>query len=170
MKFMKIITITAIIFGSLCLTAQTNKFGHINSGNLLAMLPESKAADAELDKLQKKLVAKGDSMVADFRNQYEKYMKLASEGTLTQIQQKAKEAELQQQQQTLQNYEQVIKVEVGKKRETLLKPILEKVDLAIQAVGKEEGFYMIFDESTGAMMYSQPSSDILPQVKKKLGL
>ncbi len=167
---MKIITITAIIFGSLCLTAQTNKFGHINSGNLLAMLPESKAADAELDKLQKKLVAKGDSMVADFRNQYEKYMKLASEGTLTQIQQKAKEAELQQQQQTLQNYEQVIKVEVGKKRETLLKPILEKVDLAIQAVGKEEGFYMIFDESTGAMMYSQPSSDILPQVKKKLGL
>lgn len=152
------------------LFAQEAKFGHLNSGNLLSMMPEAKAADGQLAQLQSQLVAKGDTMVAAFRADYEKYMKESSEGLLTQIQAKQRESVLAQKQQELQQYEQTIKLEVVKKRETLLQPILKKVDEAIQAVGKEGGYLMIFDESTGAMMYSLPSQDVTDLVKKKLGI
>lgn len=170
---MRILNLTILLL-SLCsssaIQAQEAKFGHLNSGNLLAMMPDAKAADAQLDLLQKKLLAKGDTLVAEFRNDYDKYMKESADGLLTKIQMKQRESELQQKQETLQNYEQSIKLEVVKKREDLLKPLLKKVDEAIQAVGKEGNYLMIFDESTGAMLFSLPSQDVSDLVKKKLGI
>ncbi len=170
MRKLNSIILLLSLFGASSLFAQGTKFGHLNSGNLLSLLPDAKAADLQLEALQKQLVAKGDTLVATFRSDYEKYMKEAGEGLLTQIQSKQREATLQKMQQELQQYEQTIKLEVVKKREELLQPILKKVDEAIQAVGKEGGYIMIFDESTGAMMYSLPSQDVTDLVKKKLGI
>ena len=69
-----------------------------------------------------------------------------------------------------QQFETVIQQLVQAKREELLKPILDKVDVAIKAVGKEGGYLYIFDTSTGATLYALESEDVLPKVKAKLGL
>ena len=37
-------------------------------------------------------------------------------------------------------------------------------------MGKENGYTYIFDAGVGAVLYSQDSDDIMPLVKKKLGL
>ncbi len=166
-------TILLAIAGFLCfgLNAQTApKYGHLNSGNLLSLLPEVASADVSLDSYQKILNAKGDSMVAVLKSTYDIYMKQNSEGSLNQNQVKQKEQELQGMQAKLQEYDNDIKQKMMVKRQELLDPVLKRVDEAIKAVGKEGGYSMIFDESTGAMMFSQVTADVGPLVKKKLGL
>lgn len=170
MKLKKILPVIVGLFMTTLLFAQPTKYGHLNSGNLLTMLPEVKIADAQLDAYQKNLVSKGDSMVAVFRAGYENYTKESSGGNLNKIQIQEREADLQKMQSDIQAYDQQIKDLVLKKRQEVLSPILKKVDEAVHAVGKEEGYIMIFDESTGAMMYSLPTMDVMPSVKKKLGL
>lgn len=159
-----------MLCAALTLNAQEYKFGHLNSGNLLASMPEAKAADEQLAALQKNLVAKGDTMVAEFRKAYDSYLKESSEGILNPKQAKDREDALHKMQENLQAYEQQIQQEILKKRQELLGPMLKKVDEAVDAVGKEGKYHMIFDESGGAMLYTLPSQDVTELVKKKLGL
>ncbi|MBC7774905.1 MAG: OmpH family outer membrane protein, partial [Phycisphaerae bacterium] len=39
-----------------------------------------------------------------------------------------------------------------------------------KAVAKENGYAMVFDTSTGAMLFASDSDDLTELVKKKLGL
>jgi len=159
-----------MLCAALNLSAQEYKFGHLNSGNLLASMPEAKAADEQLAALQKSLVAKGDTMVAEFRKAYDSYLKESSEGILNPKQAKDREDGLHKMQENLQTYEQQIQQEILKKRQELLGPMLKKVDEAVDAVGKEGKYHMIFDESGGAILYTLPSQDVTELVKKKLDL
>ena len=53
----------------------------------------------------------------------------------------------------------------------LMQPILEKAHKAITKVGETNGFVYVFDTSMGAVLYqSSKSTDILPMVKKELGI
>ena len=159
-----------MLCATLNLNAQEYKFGHLNSGNLLASMPEAKAADEQLAALQKRLVSKGDTMVAEFRKAYDSYLKESSEGILNPKQSKDREDGLHKMQENLQTYEQQIQQEILKKRQELLGPMLKKVDEAVDAVGKEGKYHMIFDESGGAILYTLPSQDVTELVKKKLDL
>ncbi len=91
-------------------------------------------------------------------------------GILTPLQAQQRQAELQKQQEYIQKFEQDAQQLVSAKREELLKPILLKVDEAIKAVATENGYAMIFDTSTGAMLFANDTDDVTALVKKKLGL
>ena len=45
-----------------------------------------------------------------------------------------------------------------------------KLEDAIRAVAKENGYSVIFDTSTGSTLYAAEGDDITPLVKKKLNL
>ncbi len=49
-------------------------------------------------------------------------------------------------------------------------PILKKAEDAIKQVAKENNYSYVFDMGTGAVIYAQDSDDLMPLVKKKLGL
>jgi len=52
-----------------------------------------------------------------------------------------------------------------------MKPIVDKANAAISKVAKANGFVYVFDVSTGAVAYfSDQSIDVLPLVKKELGI
>lgn len=164
-----LLTLTAfILIGTGPLLSQ--KFGHINTGNLLELLPEVKSADAELVTLRDKLMSERDQKMKSFQTKYEEIVRQANNGLLTPKQQQEKELEIQKDQQQLQQFEQSIQSQIAKKREDLLGPILQKVDNAIQAVGKEGGYTMVFDSSSGGLLFAEDSEDLMPKVKKKLGL
>ena len=58
---------------------------------------------------------------------------------------------------------------VAKKRENLLKPILDKVDAAVKSVGKENGYAMIFDTSLFNFVLSvDDTQDVMPLIKKEI--
>jgi len=71
----------------------------------------------------------------------------------------------------LQQEEYDLGQQVNEKRAELLKPILEKIDVAIKAVGKEGGYTMIFDSSgMNVMLYNEGSENVMEKVKAKLNL
>jgi outer membrane protein len=150
--------------------AFSQKFGYINSQELLVSLPEIKAADTELETYQKQLMAVGQGKVAEFEAEYKKYAEDAQKGILSQVQQQTKEAELTKKQEEIQKYEYEVQTQLTTKREELYKPILDKVKATIDAYGKENAYTMIFDTSAGMILHALDTDNLLPALKTKMGL
>ncbi len=164
-----------ILFIALLLTGvvstQAQKYGHLNFGALLSVMPETDAADKELEALQKQLVAKGEEMGKAFQAKYIKALEEVKSGALSPLQQQQKQEELQKEQADIAKYEQDISQQLEDKRSALLKPIVDKARKAIDEVSKAGGYVMVFDSSVfNAILFAQPADDLMPAVKAKLGI
>ncbi len=148
----------------------SQKFGYVNSQELLISMSEVKAADTELETYQKQLMAIGQSKVQEFEGEYKKYQEDSQKGILSQVQIQAKEAELVKKQEELQKYEYEIQTQLAAKREELYKPLLDKVKQAIDAYGKDNAFTLIFDTSAGTILHAQEADNLLIPLKTKLGI
>jgi len=160
--------ICAFVFVGLNLNAQ--KFGYLNSAVLLTELPAVKAADSELETYQKQLMSSGEALVKAFEAKYNQYAKEAADGILSKVQMQEKEGELGLEQQQIQQYEVEVQQKILKKRDELYQPILDQVKVAIEAIGKENGYTMIFDSSNGTILHANEGDDVIGLVKTKLGL
>ena len=71
----KILQLTLLMFALTALTTSTTfaqKYGHLNSGNLLAQMPEVAKADKELASFQEDIAAKFKVKVDAFQTKYQK--------------------------------------------------------------------------------------------------
>lgn len=167
-----------ISFLLLCVTFLSNnsiiaqKFGYVNSKELILLLPEAKAADSELEALQKKLGESLEAKINTFRTDVAKFEKAAYlDKTLSPVQIEEQGGALAQREKKLADEEREMTQKIVDKRTELLSPILEKIDKAIKAVGKEGNYTMIFDSSgLNVLLYAEDSVDVMPQVKAKLGI
>jgi outer membrane protein len=166
-----ILALFALLLGATTINAQAApKYGHMNLGNLLELLPDTKKANDDLKVFADKLTAKDDSLTKAFQVAVTEYQNAYQTGTLTPVQAQTREAELQKDQEAIQKFEQEAQQMVATKREELLKPILTKVDEAIKAVALENQYMMIFDTSSGSMLFAAETEDVTALVKKKLGI
>ena len=148
---------------------QTKKFAHINSQELLSKMPDSDSAQAKIENLQKTYETQYEQMTVELNKKYEDY--LQNRNTYTDLIRQTKEAELQEMQQRIQQFESVASQELQTQRTELMRPIIEKANKAIKEVAEDNGFIYVFDVSQGNPIYfSDESMDILPLVKVKLGL
>jgi len=145
------------------------KFGHINSQQLLVESPLVKTADEQIIAYQAELEKQGIAMREKFDTDYKKYGADIEAGTLNQIQAQQKESELQAQQQAMQQFLVSAQQKLAIKREELYKPILDKVKVAMEQVGKDGNYTMIFDTSTNGLLFAVEGEDLLSKVKAKLG-
>ncbi|HRI59699.1 MAG TPA: OmpH family outer membrane protein, partial [Saprospiraceae bacterium] len=137
--------VLALLIGAVTLSAQTPpKYGHMNLGNLLESMPETKAANEKLKVFADSLSALDEKMTKAFQEEVKKYQADYQEGKLTPIQGQQLEAELQKKQEDIQKFEQQAQQTIAGKREELLKPILTKVEDAVKAVATENSYLMIF--------------------------
>ncbi|MBL7776311.1 MAG: OmpH family outer membrane protein [Saprospiraceae bacterium] len=164
----------AILFSStaVSLNAQTDslKYGHMNLGNLLDELPETARAEATLRVFADSLNQKDSLLTQTFQAAYLQLKKEYDDRSLTGIQVQQRQAELEKQRQEIQQFEQDAQKQLDERRAELLRPILTRIDEAIKAVAKENGFMMIFDVSSGSMLFAAETIDVTPLVKKKLGI
>ncbi len=161
---------TLLLVSALAVSAlSAQKFGYVNTALLLQEMPEVQAANSELETYQQQLMADGQTKVKQFEQKVAQYQQQASNGELSQKQIAEKEQELAAEQQSLAQLEQEVQQKILIKREELLSPILQKVDVAIQAIGKEGGYTFIFDASVqGAMLYAPEGDDLIDQVRSKM--
>lgn len=165
--------VLALLFCSaLSLLAQTDapKYGHMNLGNLLDELPETAVAEAKLRIVADSLNQQDSLMTTSFQAAYLQLKKEYDEGGLTPIQLQQRQAELEKQRQAIQKYEEEAQQNLEMHRGELLDPILNRVNDAIKAVAKENGILMIFDVSSGSMLFAEETIDVTPLVKTKLGM
>lgn len=168
MKLFKSLALIAVLMMA-GLNLQAQKFGYIDSQSLLVQHPDVKAADAQIKTFSDQMIAKGQEMVKSFETKYQAYIKAAETNTLSPLQMQEREAALGQDQQKIQAFEVEMQQKVAQERERLYGPILEKVKTAIDALGKEEGYTMIFDTSQGSLVFAMPGDDLMPKVKSRLG-
>lgn len=162
--FTLLITITTIF------SMSAQKFGYVNSSQLLVALPEVKTADASLETYQKELVTKGEQMVKKFETSYTAYLAKVDSGELSQLQMQQQEAALTAEQQAIQSYEVEVQQKLEVKKRELYQPILNKVQDMVNSVGKENGYTIIFDASIGGILFAEEGDDLMPLLKQKLGV
>ncbi|MBK8965145.1 MAG: OmpH family outer membrane protein [Saprospiraceae bacterium] len=162
----------ALLFGAISLSGQADstKYGHMNLGNLLDELPETAKAEAILRVFADSLNQKDSLMTMAFQEAYLLLKKEYDEGGLTQVQLQERQLALEKQRQEIQKYEEEAQALLESRRNELLGPILSRVDDAIKAVAKENGLLMIFDVSSGSMLFAAETIDVTPMVKTKLGI
>lgn len=175
MKLLRKITFLAFAFMFIMASgnplAAQNKYGHMNYGNLLEQIPELKSGNTTLETFRNQLIKKGQDRAAKWEKEVKDFQAKAQAGELTGLQVKQAEEKLGKEQKAIAAMEQDVIDQVTKKRDEILKPILDKVDAAVKAVGKENGYSMIFDSSLyNFILSAEDSDDVTPLVKKKLGL
>jgi outer membrane protein len=71
----------------------------------------------------------------------------------------------------IQDYQVKAEEDIQKKYNELTEPIIKKVQDAINAVAAEGKYTYVFDSTPGkAVLFSDGGEDILPMVKKNLGI
>jgi outer membrane protein len=150
---------------------QEAKFGHIDLQGLIQLMPERKTAEENYNKQVKELGDEYDAQQKELQDKYKDY--IAKRDSLSDIVRTAKETEIQDMQQRIQNFQQVVQQQLQQKQTDMLKPIFQKAQKAVADVAKEKGLIYVFDVNgeLGTVLYhSNESLDILPLVKVKLGL
>ena len=148
--------------------AQAPKFGHINSAELIQMMPGLKEADEQLQAYQKSMEDQFKSMQDDFQKMQQDYQ--AKEKLMTDAVKEVKQKEIQQKYQLIQDFQQTAQEKIAAKKEELYNPILKKAEVAIKDVAKENAYSYVFDTSVGAFLYAQDSDNMMDLVKKKLNI
>ncbi len=164
-----ILMIVALAGMGFTVQAQNLKFGHINSQELLKAMPENDSAQAQLQRFAQQLQDQMDELQVEFNKKLQDYQ--SQQDQLTDLIRKTKEQELANLQKNIQDFQTAAQQEMQKKQQELLQPIIDKANNAIKEVARENGFIYIFDTAGGLILYySEKSVDILPMVKKKLGI
>ena len=165
---MKKITFLVLLSALTLSTIAQNKFGYIDSQELLMLMPERKTAEAEVQDFAKSLEAQLGSMTAEYQQGVQEYQ--ANEATYTDLVKQDKVAEITSLEQRIQAFQQNAQQSLQTKEQELLEPILSKARQAIEDVATEGNYTYIFDKSIGSILYAKESENVLALVKKKLGL
>ncbi len=167
MKIFKLLLVAVILSATAGVSAQNLKFGHINVQEFISALPAKQVADKELQSEAQKLQNQLKVMSEELDNKYKDYM--LQRDSLSELIRSTREKEIQDYDQRIQNFNRLAQQSIGQKEQELLQPIVEKVQKAIDEVGKEQGFIYIFDTSSQVVLYnSDQSVDCAPLVEAKL--
>ena len=169
MRQFKTLLFTAILFvGVTSFSVAQSKVAHINTEDLIAAMPEAKTAQAELDKLNKTYEAEIKSMVTEYQTKRQQYE--AEAKTQTDEENEKRAVELQTIEQSIRQYQGEASQDLQKKQADLMKPIYDKAKGAIEKVAKALGFEYVLNAVDGSLVLVANGKDILPEVKKELGI
>ncbi len=144
------------------------KLGHVDSNELLKAMPGRDSAQVTLKNYQKELEETYKSMVQEYQTLAEDLQTNANK--YSDLIKQTKQKTLMDMQGRIQEFQEDAQKNLAEKEKSLLEPIINKAKKAIEDVAKENKYPYVFDAGVGALLYSDSSDDILPLVKKKLGL
>lgn len=162
------IIMTLAMLISLSMNAQ--KFGYINSQQLIQQIPQVKEANAELEAMKKQYEKQGQDKVAAFQKKYQDLERKQAQGEISPKQLETEAQVLKAEEMEIAKFQQEIQQKIFEKSEALLKPIRDKIQNAINEVAKEKGYTYIFDQSMGIILYADEAADVSAAVKAKLGM
>ena len=169
MKQVKTLLIAVtLILGATSFANAQSKVAHIATQDLIEQMPAYKDAMSQLEKLQKTYDTQIKDMVAEAQSTMKRYE--AEAQTKTDEENAKRANELQQTQRAIGQYQQDARLELQKKEVELLKPVLEKARNTIQEVARAKDFDYVLDSTTGTGVLMADGYDLMPDVKKSLGI
>ena len=161
----------AVAATTMCLAAQAQKFGYVNTSEIFNVMPDKVTAENTLKSVS-------DKYETEFKNLQDAFQKKMNDNEVADKDPSTPQAlkdrhnqELQEDYVKIQNFQQTASQDLQRQQETLLAPITQKLQNAIQAVGAEGGFTFIFDQAAGSILYTGSNAeDVSSKVKAKLGI
>lgn len=145
-----------------------SQVAHIASQKLIEMMPGYKSAMTELEQLQNTYSASVEDMMKEASDLTKKYQ--AEAATKTDAENQSRALELQETKSKIIEFQQNASKQLRKKEQELLKPVFEKARAAIQKVAREKGYEYVLDSTTGTGVILADGYDLMPAVKKELGI
>lgn len=165
----KILVATVLVLGLVGSTmAQSAKFGHISSAELMTLMPERAAIQTELENYQKSLETQITMMGTEYQSKIADYQ--ANEQTWSDLVRESKAKEIGDLEARITEFQKSAQESLAKKEQSLVEPLIEKAQTAITDVAKKNGYTYVFDTSTGAVIVFPDGDNILPLVKKHLNI
>jgi outer membrane protein len=166
MKIIKYI-ILALALANLALADV--KIGYVDSNEIMNNFDEVRQVQADLEKEQRRLESEFNELVFgldSLKQDYDRQRLLMSD-----TRRNEKENEIANKEKSVQKF-QLDKFgpegEIYRIQNELLKPVLAKIDAAIQKVGSERGYDFILDAMSGALLYALDSHNLTEDVMDEL--
>ncbi len=151
------------------MAAFAQKFGHVNSQEIIQAMPEFTKARTDIEALAKQYDADLKSMQEEIQKKAESLEK--EQANLPANIKQRREQELQEMYQKYQQSAQDNQQALAKEQSEKMQAITAKVIEAIKSVGQTGGYVYIMDIAGGIPYISTTlSTDVTAQVKTKLGL
>jgi outer membrane protein len=168
MKKTLLLLVTVALMGAVNVMGQNSKVGHINSNELLELMPEKTAAAKQVEQHAKQLEDQLRTMSAEYQGKVSEYQN--QQALMAEAVKQTKLKEISDLETRIQQFQLSAQEELQKKEAEVLQPIIDKAKKAIDDVAKEKGYDYILDTGLGVVLYSETGDNILPLVKKKLNL
>lgn len=164
----KVFSVIAITL--LCASASfaQQKFGHVNFSSVYEMIPGQDTARAAFESYTKSIQDQLETMATELDTKYRDYQTNIT--TMSNLIKAAKEKELQDLQARIQAFQEAAQGDIQEKEAELTQPLIDRGKKIIEEIAKENGYTYIFNSAEGLLLFANPSDDIMPLVKKKLGL
>jgi outer membrane protein len=169
MNNLKLIVVILVVAMSTSVFGQKAvKIGHINSNELLSAMPERAKIQTELETYANDLRSTLETMRKEYETKIQEFQ--AKQDVMTDVIKNSKVKEITDLEKRITEFQQTAEADLQKKEQELLQPVIDKAKDAINTVAKENAYTYVLDSSVGVVLYSVEGDDILPLVKKKLGL
>lgn len=162
--------VAAFLLISFASFAQTNdqsvKIGYANVEEILSKMPDRANMQKELEMYGQKLQEQFASKETEYNNKLQAYQKSAA--TMDKVVREDKERELVTLEQSIQKFQYDAQMSLREKEQSLIQPVLVKIEAAIKDVAKENGYTYILSEQ--AILEGPDNGNINNLVFKKLGV
>ena len=166
---MKITKYTILTLALASLAFADVKIGYVDSNEIMNNFDEVRQVQADLEKEQRRLESEFNELVYSLdslKQDFDRQRLLMSD-----TRRNEKENEILNNEKSVQKF-QLDKFgpegEIYKTQNQLLKPVLAKIDDAIQKVGSERGYDFILDAMSGALLYALDSHNLTEDVMDEL--
>ncbi len=167
-NFFRISLLVVLLLGLNSNVFSQAKFGHIDTNELLQLMPGREEARQELERYARELESTFTAMQREFQTKYQDF--LENQESFSQLIRQSRERELVSLQERIMEFQESAQEDLMEKENRLLRPIIDKARTAIEEVAKENGYTYIFDTSMGVVLYSEPADNIMEKVKAKIGI
>lgn len=146
-----------------------SKFAHMNSQDVITVMPEFTKAQADLEALSKQYTEEMQRSEQEFNRKYQELIQ--QQDSLPRNILERRQKEVQDMAQRQQQFQQEAYQAMEKAQQEAMVPIYNKLNEAVQAVGKAEGVVYIFDVARTPVAYiGAESIDVTAKVKAHLGI
>lgn len=145
------------------------KFAHLTAQAVIVEMAEYKKAVSDLEAMQKNYQDELQRTQEEFNKKYQEYV--AQADSLPRNIAERRQKELQDMAQRQEQFQQEASQSLQQAQQDAMNPIIEKVQKAVEEIGKAEGYIYIFDlSSTSIPFVGAQSVDITDKVKAKVGV
>lgn len=168
MKKMKSLLVVIILMIGATSFMNAQKIAHIDTQALIESMPETIAAQNELERIKKTYQAEINSMLKELEAKATRFD--AEAETKTDEENRKRVEEVQSAQQKIGEYQKNASQDLQKKEADLFSPLFEKAKKAIEKVASEKGIQYVMDATPGSGLIVAEGEDLLAAVKRELGI